>query len=219
MLATLSATRLQRHAERILTDEAEVFGFEPGEFDPMLPRETTLSFRVTQSGTHNAMLTYFKARLDEHCMITSSPHAPQPLKSWRQIVTPLDAPAVRQNETFDVNVRFNAHTTPNFAYSRGQVFRSELRIRSGTALAGWLPASSRCLLGARFAPTTSSPPLGDHLEEGSSRLPPGARTPHGRRSTASHRAKSLHHISASPMPGWCGSTRSGRSRKTINPNR
>ena len=75
--ATLSATRLQSIAERILTDEAEVFGFEPGEFDPMLPRETTLSFRVTQSGTHNAMLTYFKARLDEHCMITSSPRMPR----------------------------------------------------------------------------------------------------------------------------------------------
>ncbi|MEY2469593.1 MAG: hypothetical protein QOF21_2291 [Actinomycetota bacterium] len=103
--------------EAILTEEALVLATD---FSAPIESPTTRDVNLTVSvaGELNAMLTYFKCRLDERCTLTTSPFAPQPLKNWRQLLTPITSGAVVRGDVVEVTARVDLTALPNLRYSR-----------------------------------------------------------------------------------------------------
>ena len=103
--------------ERILTEEVRVVHTLLGDHLEA-PITVPIEAKVLESGKLNAMLTYFKSRLDETCTLTTSPFAPQPLKNWRQVVTRLEPHHVAQAEAVKLQATFDLASTPNVSYVR-----------------------------------------------------------------------------------------------------
>ena len=104
-------------ADRILTGEVQVAGFEVGRADPAVEVEALLSLPVESDGNLNAIATYAAVELDAQTTLTTSPYATERPSAWGgQFLSTLAPVEVAAGTTAEVAAEVTPWTTPAVRY-------------------------------------------------------------------------------------------------------
>jgi len=106
-------------ADRILTREVQVSGFDLRSGDPARVIDAVLRLPVERGGTLNAMATYAVVHLDGETTLSTSPYAPERPSAWGgEFLSTLSPAKVDAGTTVYVEAKVTPWTSPAVSYRR-----------------------------------------------------------------------------------------------------